>query len=223
MLEYIFLIKMVFFVLFSFAFGGVLLFVFMYILLELLSFKNNFFLKIRSDKLILKIMIILIMVSIFIYFSFIYNEEVNKNIAFLTIILATSGWLFSNFISSRNSIRQHTVTILTQLRMSTEFMKNANKLQPLWEKKVIIDLNYYNSLKSDESSEKDSIRYILNYLEFVSAGIRQGDLDEDLVRAAQGGMFISTYKMCEPYILELNKKNKTTFEHLISIVKRWSI
>lgn len=194
-------------------------------IIDSFSQQDNFYLQKSNDLLIKNIMSFFFpffgIIFIFGIFLFASGNGITFLIAVTTVGLATSGWLFTNYISSRNSIRQHTVTVLTQLRMSTEFMKNANKLQPLLEKGKTIDLEYYDSLSSSENTEKDAIRYILNYLEFVSAGIRHGDLDEKLVRAAQRGMFIGAYEMCKPYILELNIKNKTTFEHLIAIVDRW--
>lgn len=222
MIDY-YLIKIILYINFLFFCSGFILIVFIYTFLYFIKFKSKFSLKIRSDKLIFRIIINLILLSIFSYFLFVFDKSLNAKITFITITLATLGWLFSNYISSRNSIRQHTVTILTQLRMSTEFMKNANALQPYLEGQQIIDLKFYNSLESDKKIEKDAIRYILNYLEFVSAGIRYGDLDENLVKAAQRGMFIGAFEMCKPYITELNLKNKSTFEHLIAVAERWRL
>ncbi|MBJ8434183.1 DUF4760 domain-containing protein [Acinetobacter pittii] len=189
---------------------------------------DNFYLQKSNDLLIKNIMSFFFpffgIIFIFGICLFVSGKSSNFLIAVTTVGLATSGWLFTNYISSRNSIRQHTVTVLTQLRMSTEFMKNANNLQGYLESRTLITkelLDNLNDQKKNEIFLKDSVRYILNYLEFVSAGIRNGDLDELLIKSAQRGMFLQTYRLCQPFIDEINKEQETAFEHYKIIVKRW--
>lgn len=208
------LIVIVFFVLFSFI-GLVVTGIY-----RLMTKGDTFYINKRNDQLIFEIGLFICGLLLFMTVLFSIFLSTQFFLLILTITLATMGWVLTNFINSRNSIRQHTVTVLTQMRMSTEFMKNANKLQILVENKTLIDFKYYLNL-DDKDPIKESIRYILNYLEFVAAGMRLGDLDEQLVRSAQRGMFIRAYKMCEKYILEINSDSPSTFEHLIATYNRW--
>lgn len=187
---------------------------------RLIAKRHDYFINKRNDQLIFEIGLIICGSLLFMTVLFLLLYKTQFFLIVLTITLATMGWVLTNLINSRNSIRQHTVTILTQMRMSTEFMKNANKLQFLLENHTVIDFKYYFSL-DDKDQSKESIRYILNYLEFVAAGIRLGDLDEQLVRSAQRGMFIKAFEMCEQYILKINSENPSTFEHLIATYSRW--
>lgn len=189
-------------------------------LYRLISKRHTYFINKRNDQLIFELGLFLCGSLFFIICIILLLFKIQLFLIMLTITLATMGWLLTNFINSRNSIRQHTVTTLTQMRMSTEFMKNANELQVLLESKTSIDFEYYCSLDEEEQT-KQSIRYILNYLEFVAAGIRLGDLDEQLVKSAQRGMFIKGYEMCEQYILKLNFESPSTYEHLIVTYNRW--
>lgn len=190
--------------------------------------KNKYFLQQRSDEKINNALKLIIPVFLFL-FGFVWllvlgeSQRLPIMFGYLTIGFATIGWLFTNYITSKNSIRQHTLTVLTQMRMSTEFMKNANKLQAEIENGKVITHDLYNAIDAENIAIKESVRYILSYLEFVSVGIRLGDLDESLVKESQRGMFQLAFAVCEDFILEKNKRNKTTYQHLIATIEKWKL
>ncbi|MEX5426457.1 DUF4760 domain-containing protein [Acinetobacter radioresistens] len=198
--------------------------------LTIFNKKNKYFLQQRTDEKINNALKIIIPAFLFL-FTFIWllvlgeSQRIPIMFGYLTIGFATVGWLFTNYITSKNSIRQHTLTVLTQMRMSTEFMKNANKLQAEIENGTIITYDYYNAIgiENKDKELKESVRFILNYLEFVSVGIRLGDLDESLVKESQRGMFQFAFTACEDFILERNKINKTTYQHLIATIEKWKL
>ena len=43
----------------------------------------------------------------------------------IAALVAMVGWLVTSIITTRNSIKQHTVTTLLQTRLSAEYMKHA--------------------------------------------------------------------------------------------------
>ncbi|WP_424912356.1 DUF4760 domain-containing protein [Acinetobacter nosocomialis] len=46
-------------------------------------------------------------------------------------------------------------------------------------------------------------------------------MDELLIKSAQRGMLLQTYRICQPFIDEISKEQETAFEHYKTIVKRW--
>lgn len=193
-----------------------------------LNKKDKYFIQQRSDEKIFTALKLVIPVFLFLFgfvWMLVLGEPHRLPIMFgyLTVGFATIGWIFTNYISSKNSIRQHTLTVLTQMRMSTEFMKNANLMQAEIDEGRVITHDYYNDIDAENKATKESIRYILNYLEFVSVGIRLGDLDETLVKETQKGMFKYAFTACESFIMEKNKKNKTTYQHLIATIEKWKL
>lgn len=194
----------------------------------ILNKKDKYFIQQRSDEKINNTLK-LVIPTFLILFAFVWllvlgeSQRLPIMFGYLTVGFATIGWMFTNYISSKNSIRQHTLTVLTQMRMSTEFMKNANRMQAEIDNGIVITHDFYNDINAANIATKESVRYILNYLEFVSAGIRLGDLDESLVKESQKGMFQYAFATCEDFIMEKNKKNKTTYQHLIATIEKWKL
>ena len=67
------------------------------------------------------------------------------------------------------------------------------------------------------------LRLVLNHYEFVSAGIRRGDVDEQLVKDAERGTILSAYESLERWIFELrtNRRRQSLYEHLEWLHRRW--
>lgn len=201
---------------------GVFLY-FMAILYENIIKKDDYFIDERKDVKIKRLGFYITLFMLLVTIVFYSWGENSDFLVMLAALMATVGWIITNYLTCSNSIRQHTVNILTEIRLSSEFMHNANLLQSIFDKKIIVDMKYYNDLGNIENGTKirDSIRFILNYLEFVSVGIRMGDLDERLIIEYQRGMFIRAYEQCEPFIREQSENSKTTFRNLIITYNRF--
>lgn len=141
----------------------------------------------------------------------------------LGVLGAVAGWISSLIIATRNSIKQHTINTLLNSRLSTEYMKNARE----------INARYFNAsfeiyrLTTAERESRDpdaklaELGYILNYLEFISAAVRAGDLNEQLMRQTLRAMLCSFYELSEEYILAARKNNRLSFENLHWLYNRW--
>ena len=71
-----------------------------------------------------------------------------------------------------------------------------------------------NSAEDADSLNVQSLKYILNYYEFISAGIIRGDLDLGIVEANLKSNLIFFYEKCLPFILETRRTSPQALEHL---------
>lgn len=135
-------------------------------------------------------------------------------------LVAMIGWLVTSIITTRNSIKQHTVTTLLQTRLSAEYMKHASMVNNLLDSddKLTINLEF---LKTADSDVKNSLTYTLNYVEFLSAGLRCGDFDNLLLKMTMKGIFKNLYSRCKPLLDELRLKNSSSMEHFVVVCEHW--
>ena len=200
-----------------------ILFIFLisfFLVIAMLKFSDNkFFLKQRTDRLLAYWIIGLIVLGVLLICiaSYFYRDLLPTA---LTVFFAVFGWLITNLFTAKNSIRQHTVAILTQTRLSTEYIKHAHNLLEFQDNHKVISKEMYLQLDYDKQK---SITYFLNTLEFIAAGIRLGDFDEDLVKAAQQCTFQAAFKIFTPLIISRNNQQASTYEHLLQLKKHWQI
>jgi hypothetical protein len=135
---------------------------------------------------------------------------------------ALIGWMFSSWVTLRNSIKQHTFNIWLQTRCSAKYMEHAEAMNRLYfsrGKKVGLSKNDLNS-ESFKDLEQ-SLVYILNHYEFVAVGIRFGDLDEEILKQTMRGIVVSLYQYVELYIIMLQESRPSAYEHLTALYLRW--
>ncbi|HEY4713227.1 MAG TPA: DUF4760 domain-containing protein, partial [Aquirhabdus sp.] len=68
----------------------------------------------------------------------------------------------------------------------------------------------------------ESTTYMLNFMEFLSVGMRFGDFDEELVKKTMKSMMLRLYNICEPYISDSQLTNKSTLENFTAVCLKWS-
>lgn len=134
--------------------------------------------------------------------------------------LATTGWLYAARRARALARKQHTVTVIMQTNSSERFLSARENMSPhLTACKFPEDV-----LQGKNEELKKNFRDILNHYEFVSAGLRNGDFDEQLVRDCERGTYIALYKCCEKYVWTLRngRQRMTIYEHLEWVHDRWS-
>ena len=140
------------------------------------------------------------------------------------------GWVVSAYMTLRNSIKQHTINTLLQSRLSATYMQHAlcinKKFFPPNELTYDhIEMDFFNDEANVEIIQ--SVAYILNYFEFLSAAVRYGDLDETLLRSAVGGMLIRFYERMMLFIkFQRGDDGRVALhprqlEHYTWLFKRW--
>lgn len=153
---------------------------------------------------------------------------------FSVLVAAYSFW--SSAENNRSQARkQHTVTILLESRLSTEFRK-VN-----WNRKTIYrpdeDILYYDwragydriLMHPGQTKEKTDERYVaaeallflLNYYEFLALGIKTGDLDEELLKGTMRGLMCSLVDDARDVIFHLRVGRPKVYKNLFELHEAW--
>lgn len=125
-----------------------------------------------------------------------FNLDQREWIILLGVFGAITGWVISSIVAVRNSIRQHTMNILLQSRLSQTYVDRAS----------LVHARYFHPLgirylteeevhTSAPEAQLPALRYVLSYLEFIAVGIRFGDLDEKLMRRTLRDLVCSLYEI----------------------------
>lgn len=135
----------------------------------------------------------------------------NTVILLLGTLAAILGWLFSTRSQVLNNRRNHSMQLLIESRLSDRYMQYVNavsniahEFRSLNPNHTTLVLDYYDALSIEQ---KNSILYMLNYCEFVSVGIRFGDLDEQLMFNTFGSMLKINYEFSQ-CIIEYKQSEK---------------
>ena len=138
--------------------------------------------------------------------------------ALFSAALATTGWLYTARRARTLSRKQHTVAVMLQASFNSEF-KNIYKSMRIH----IRDKTIPNPLTGDPELV-DSIRRVLNHYEFIAAGLRNGDFDEQLVLDSERSTILNIYDGCSEYIWALrnDRKRMAIYEHLEWLSARWN-
>lgn len=139
----------------------------------------------------------------------------------LGVLLAASGWITSSIVTIRNSVKQHTINTLLQTRLSATYQDNADIV-----KKNIKGCSPHapapiDTIRASEEVEI-AVEYLLNYIEFMSVGIRHGDLHEAVLKDSMRGIVTRYTAIVQAYIDERRKSNgPRTYQHLLWLRNRW--
>lgn len=201
--------------------------------------KDNFFLKPRAYIQLNIIMICLIIIFVELvywnislvnygFLSFFISSVNTSNtiLVLLGTVAAVLGWLFTCRSESLNATRTHSIQTLMESRLSEVYIKQvecATEIFIRFKKKY--GENYNLSVKDFSglnATEKNSIHYLLNYMEFVAVGIRFGDLDENLMKNMMKSIIRTNYTFFENIIKDKQIKAPSVYEHLTTLNKRWN-
>lgn len=151
--------------------------------------------------------------------------DTQKWILLITLVSALTGWIITAMVTVRNSIKQHTINALLQSRLSATYMAHAdivnrNFIAPDGSLKPLLQTEL--EVQSEATQAKlNSLRYILNYIEFISIGIRYGDLHESLLKSSLRGIVLNAFRFSEAYIKHSQKANTKAYENLVWLRNRW--
>ena len=115
--------------------------------------------------------------------------------------------------------KQHTINVILQASFNEKFIGNRAKIAP-----HLNDENCPDDVLNGENEElRGNFRDILNHYEFVSAGLRNGDVDEKLIMDSEKSTYIKLYKVLQKYIWNLRdgRNRMTIYEHLEWVYNRW--
>lgn len=175
---------------------------------------------------------------------FVWNDQTKGPFAILAgALLATLGWLTSAVLTVRNqqkaseaaaraSRKQHTLTILLQMRQNPEFIKHRENINAKFPPRTkltasdvaVIDTEIHQSYAYDADAPpriSDSIRYVTNYYEFLCAALDEGDLDETLLKKSLEGIMVGYEDKVRLFIDYCQGQDPSVYEYFTKIAGRW--
>ena len=124
--------------------------------------------------------------------------------------LASIGWLYTNHNNVKNQRKAHTMSVLIQLRNSTEYQKHRLNVFSKFPVGTPVKEEDLGQLKKDQAdkasygenktSVMDSMAFVLNYFEFISIGVKTEDLDGTMIELSLRGIFVNWYSHLLPFI-----------------------
>lgn len=135
------------------------------------------------------------------------------------VTVASIGWCVAAWIAHRNAIRQNTVNLIFARFSQATFSDSMHRFHAEFGydvKDIVSTERILNVRKRDSDGAKasETPSYLLNYFEFIAAGVMNGDLDAKIVRDNIRGYISYYYDKCEAYIFEANTRNPRAFEFL---------
>ncbi len=148
--------------------------------------------------------------------------EINTELAILTgAALASIGWIYTARRARTLSKKQHTINVILSANFNNDFLKKREKIAHYVKDKTCPK----EIINGQDPDLKAVFRDILNHYEFVSAGLRNGDFDEKLIKDSEKSTYISLFECCEDYIWSLrdNRHRMSIYEHLEWLHNRWQV
>ena len=158
---------------------------------------------------------------------------------FFMVAAIVIGW----FVYSQNSLnserKQHTVNVLNSSRMSSTYQEQVNlatdkynadhkkisredvELFIKWKKGQVTLLSENNEDALETIKAIKAVIYLLNFYEFVAAGIESGDLDEDYLYATVPSIAINLVTYSQELINEYQNKDKMTWKLICNRCAIW--
>lgn len=137
--------------------------------------------------------------------------------------IALLGLLTREYFALRAMRKQHTVSILLQSRLSTAFNERAKAVSAAYP--TLPDITLVKQGDWDDPKKRDAmegLKYLLNYYEFISIGIRNGDLDEEYLRMSLGHIVPALCRVGDAYIQHAQTKDSELFCNLLWLRDRWA-
>ena len=133
-------------------------------------------------------------------------------------LFATMGWLYAARRARTLAKKQHTFNLLIRSNFDQTLRDALSALSPHLRARLLPDVT-----SEDRSELRDALRLVLNHYEFVASGIRNGDLDEALVRHSERGTILTLIECSSDYIhaMRNTRRRRSIYEHLEWIHDRW--
>lgn len=173
------------------------------------------------------------------YFVLIMDKDYQYQTALSVLIssaLLGAGWWVQATITSSNARKTHTITtIMNQRNSEVFFRKNDNVVSTFSMGKTVhpvVAMAIFNknrdeliniTLPQAYIKASNDLLYLLNYYEFIAAGVFNGDLDEKLIRECYENIIIGLEKRAFHIICEARKsKGERVFVNFTDLIDKWS-
>lgn len=207
--------------------------------------RDEFFLKPRTHVQLNLIMLSLVITFIWVvlwnfsfrsygFAGFFLNTASNQGadasnllVGLLGTLAVVLGWLFNSRAQDLTSKRSHSIHTLMSSRLSEAYANHSNYAMAVYMRLREKNGDDYTITPQDITEcsqlERNAIFYQLNYFEFISVGIRYGDLDENLIKNTLKSIIRTNYDFFEKVIKDKQAINPTLYEHLTALNSRWNV
>lgn len=121
-----------------------------------------------------------------------------------------------------NMIRQHTINTLLQSRLSEIFIEKGARVNKSLEKyKKACSKHGAQNLNKSDFFKSDDLKYLLNFYEYIAVGLKNGDLDEDLLKDALRSVVLNLCEEFRDYINARQTVNPRLLCNLTNLEQRW--
>lgn len=136
----------------------------------------------------------------------------------LSVVVVMLGWVYTARRNRRLSRKQHTFNALLNTGFNATYLDSLITVKPYTHDSKPCP-------KPSELSEQEykAVRFILNHFEFISAGIRNGDIDEQLFKDAERGTVVRLFEAFQDLIygVRQDRKRDAIYEHIEWLYNRW--
>lgn len=143
---------------------------------------------------------------------------------FSAIGVAAVGWGVSAWIAHRNNTSRYTLEIVAARFAQTAFTDALRAFNKHLRMRLInrsLANQFTISINDEEIFAIQGLRYLLNYFEFISVGVLEGELDERIVDRTLRGNLVDIYDLSAPYIIELQRENPRTLQHFTTLRRHY--
>ncbi|MGR4042505.1 DUF4760 domain-containing protein [Pseudomonas sp. 910_21] len=154
---------------------------------------------------------------------------------FVSSALLGAGWWVQATVSSAAARKAHTVNTIMNQRNSELFVTKNDFVMKMFPRKKTVN-PIFSEFMLDPSAKKfqnakfpeeymqaaRDLSYVLNYYEFISVGVLNGDFDERLMKECFVGILVNLEKRAYLVIQASQKtQNAKIFESIVMLVDRW--
>jgi len=123
-----------------------------------------------------------------------------------SVLIAAAGMMFNARLQRSLSKKQHTIGTILSVHFNETYSKSLEEIRVYLEKPEI-------DIRDDDIIH---IRTILNFYEFLSAALHNGDLDENILVDMRGTTLIRFYERFNKYIKDrrISLERPKLYEHI---------
>ncbi|SFS46888.1 protein of unknown function [Sulfitobacter marinus] len=158
-------------------------------------------------------------------------------VAAISVVAAILTFWFSTRAARHAQRKQHTITVLLETRLSSEFQGTIEKRRAYFPEYTDVAFDDWNAARNtmtppgasmdviaEHKVRRDSalaLTTLLNYYEFLAVGITEGDLDEEMLKKTLRSIMCNLVDDSRHLIAGMQKINPNTYEHLTALYGQW--
>ena len=158
-------------------------------------------------------------------------------VAFFSVVAAIVTFALNSRAARNAQRKQHTITVLLDTRLSSEFQETIEKRRYLFPEYSDVLFEEWNRARTATAENLDdegavmharrqresalAVTQLLNYYEFLAVGILKGDLDKDMLYKTLRSIMCNLVDDCRHLIAEMQRGKPSTYAHLTALYAQW--